>query len=301
MVKEVIRFPRPLGTTALSIEYSNNPNEENAIKVYNYVIHQWMLNNGKFGNVSCDIKGLAKLINISPEYIQVYMRDQILNSKIWDPQLQNELVNGLLGQQLAWVLEDRMEINQQLDIMKNSQGGKYTPFISAELHKVLKLKLESSTSLQGLIRSFTGGTTTNIFTQINNTNQQEDSSGHISREEALQIVRESQYTLDDKSKEAKLLDTQYDIQSLPEVVATQQDNAGEYGASFNANQAELRSITDNYKEAIKVSSKEHHEQRREIEQNIDMDEIDPEFDIPDDYVDYQEVEPDSIASSYLNN
>ena len=93
-----------------------------------------------------------------------------------------------------------MEIAHQVNVLRESQGGKYMPFISAELGKALKLKLESSTSLQSIVRNITGGSTTNIFAQFNqnNVNQPQNT---ISIDEARQIVLESQKILD-KTEEA---------------------------------------------------------------------------------------------------
>lgn len=293
MEKNIIRFPRPLGTTALAIQYQNDKTNENLVSLLNYVIHNWILSNGKFGNIPMDISTLSRTLKIDIEYIQTYMRDQILNSKIWQPELQQDLINGLLGQQLSWALEDRMEVIQQIEILKASQGGHYSPFITAELNKALKLRLDTSASLQQVIRSFTGGSTTNIF----NLNQQNNiqQNNYISREEAMELIQESSSYLQDKSDQAKLLETNYDLKSLPSVVANEDVEAD--GMSFNVNRQELDEITQDYKGALALSSKERHEMRREIEMNIDPDEEDPEF---EQFTDFEDVTPEqSISEHYL--
>ena len=300
---EVRRFPRPMGTTALAIEYSKNRTEENLFKLFNYVIHQWLLTNGLFGGTYMDVNTLSLKSGIPRDYIQTYMREQVMSSKVWDRTRQEDIINGLLGQQMAWALEDRLEINQQADILRASQGGKYTPFISAELNKVLKLKLESSTGLQSVIRSLMGGGTTNIFAMFNQQNNVTETKQGISVEDARRIVMESQLTLDDKSKEAKLIETNYDVNSFPVVVATEQEgvSAADYGGSFNNNQQELQQITDDYKGSIESASREHHEMRREIEQRIDPDAEDPEMWIELNDEQYQEPEPASFASQFLKS
>ena len=212
---------------------------------------------------------------------------------------QEELLNALLGEQLAWALEDRMEISHQLQILRDSQGGKYTPFISSEVNKTLKLKLESSTSLQSIIRNLTGGNTTNIFNQFNQQNNL-NTENTISIEEARTIVLESQKVLT-KTEEAKLLEDKYDINSLPEVVATKQEGVDTSKEGLNLNKKELNQITDNYKAAMELSSKEHHELRREIEMRIDTDSYDPEMDryLEDDEI-LESEEDTSLAASFLN-
>lgn len=301
MAKEdkITRFPRPMGTTAMALEYQKSGNPEDLIKVQNYLINQWLLGNGVLCGVTYDINSFSNRLGIDTEYVRIFMRDRLLSSKIWDRDKQEELLQALMGEQLAWALEDRMEISHQLQILRDSQGGKYTPFISAEVNKTLKLKLESSTSLQSIIRNLTGGNTTNIFNQFNQQNNLGAPVDTISIEEARTIVLESQKVLS-KTEEAKLLEEKYDINSLPEVVATKQEGVDTSKEGLNLNKKELNQITDNYKAAMEVSSKEHHELRREIEMRIDPDEEDPEMDryLDEEIIEAEEVP--SIASSFLN-
>ena len=302
-IKNIKRFPRPLGTTSLAIEYSLTPSDENRFRLYNHVIHQWLLSNGKFGGKYMDVNTLSQITGIPTDYIQCFMRDQVMNSKIWDKDKQEELINGLLGQTLAWALEDRLAIKSQVDLLRQSQNGHYTPFVSAELNKAMKMMLDSSTGLQSVIRTFMGGGTTNIFNMFNQQNNVDNHQENgISLDEAKQLILESNVVLNDKSKEARFLETKYDLMALPEVVATKQEGIDneDYGGSFNVNQTELKEVTDNYKASIEASSKDRHEMRREIEQNIDPDEEDPEsyIELNDDQ--YKEPDNQSFASQFLN-
>ena len=302
-IENIKRFPRPLGTTSLAVEYSLNPNDENRFRLYNHVVHQWLLSNGKFGGKYMDVNTLSQVTGIPTDYIQCFMRDQVLNSKIWDRDKQEELLNGLLGQTLAWALEDRLAIKSQVDLLRQSQNGHYTPFVSAELNKAIKMMLDSSTGLQSVIRTFMGGGTTNIFNMFNQQNNVDNHQENgISLEEAKRLIVESNSILNDKSKEARFLETKYDLGALPEVVATKQEGIDndDYGGSFNINQAELKEVTDDYKGSIEASSKDRHEMRREIEQNIDPDEEDPENYIELENDDkYKDPDPDSFASQFL--
>lgn len=302
-IKNIKRFPRPLGTTSLAIEYSLTPSDENRFRLYNHVIHQWLLSNGKFGGKYMDVNTLSQITGIPTDYIQCFMRDQVMNSKIWDKDKQEELINGLLGQTLAWALEDRLAIKSQVDLLRQSQNGHYTPFVSAELNKAMKMMLDSSTGLQSVIRTFMGGGTTNIFNMFNQQNNVDNHQENgISLDEAKQLILESNVVLNDKSKEARFLETKYDLMALPEVVATKQEGIDneDYGGSFNVNQTELKEVTDDYKASIEASSKDRHEMRREIEQNIDTDEEDPEsyIELNDDQ--YKEPDDKSFASQFLN-
>lgn len=210
---KMVRFPRPMGTTAMALEYQKNPNDELLIKIHNYIINQWLMGNGVLCGITYDINTFSYRMGIDINYIRVFMRDRLLSSRIWDKEKAEDLLQALMGEQLAWALEDRMEIAHQVNILRESQGGKYVPFISAELGKALKLKLESSTSLQSIVRNLTGGSTTNIFAQFNQQNNVTQQNA-ITVEEARQIVLESQRVLD-KPEEAKLLEDRYDISHYP--------------------------------------------------------------------------------------
>lgn len=301
MAKDNIkRFPRPMGTTAMAAEYQKSQNLEDLQKVYNYIINHWLMGNGMLCGIMYDINTFSTKTGIDINYIRVFMRDRLLQSKLWDKERQEEMLQALLGEQVAWALEDRMEISHQVNILRESQGGHYTPFISAELNKALKMKLDSSTSLQSIIRTFMGGGTTNIFNQFGDTqNNQLNQNQGISIDEARKIILESQKIID-KPQEAKLLADHYDLSSLPEVVATKQEGIDTTKEGLTLNTAEMRQITDDYKGAMELSSREHHELRREIEANIDPKDPDPEIDMYLDEEQYEEKEPTSIAEQFLN-
>lgn len=287
-----------MGVTAMALEYQKNPNDTLLVNIHNYLINQWLMGNGVLCGITYDINTFSYRMGIDINYIRIFMRDRLLSSRIWDKEKSEDLLQALMGEQLAWVLEDRMEIAHQVNVLRESQGGKYMPFISAELGKALKLKLESSTSLQSIVRNITGGSTTNIFAQFNqnNVNQPQNT---ISIDEARQIVLESQKILD-KTEEAKLLEERYDIASLPEVVATKQEGVDTSKEGLNLNKAELAQITDDYKGAMELFPDEHHEIRREIEMRIDPDEEDPELYQYEDFEE-EEKEDGSFASQFLRN
>ena len=293
------RFPRPMGITALSVEYQKTGSPDSLNNLYKYFVNQWFMNNGLVCGKPYDTNQLTLVFNIPPTVVSQYMKDSVLGSHIFELSTNSEMVESLMGEQLKWVLEDRMEASQQVNLLRASQGDKYAPFISAELNKALKLKQESATAMGNVIRNLTGGNSVNIFTQINQQNNQQVNQG-ITIEEAREIVMESQKVLP-KSEEAKLLEAKYDMGELPEVVAVKQTGIDTSKEGLNLNKVELNSITDNYQGALDVSSREHHEQRREIEQRIDPYEEDPELDIYEEYTDITEADSTFNAINFLNN
>lgn len=293
------RFPRPMGITALSVEYQKTGSPDSLNNLYKYFVNQWFMNNGLICGKPYDTNQLTLVFNIPPTVVSQYMKDSVLGSHVFELSTNSEMVESLMGEQLKWVLEDRMEASQQVNLLRASQGDKYAPFISAELNKALKLKQESATAMGNVIRNLTGGNSVNIFTQINQQNNQQVNQG-ITIEEAREIVMESQKVLP-KSEEAKLLEAKYDMGELPEVVAVKQTGVDTSKEGLNLNKVELNSITDNYQGALDVSSREHHEQRREIEQRIDPYEEDPELDIYEEYTDITEADSTFNAINFLNN
>lgn len=258
------------------------------------------MNNGYVCGISYDINHLADTLNVEPSYIQVLMRDRLLSNKIWDKDKQEEMFNSLCGEQLLWALEDRMEISKQVEILKKAQNGKYVPYLTAELNKALKLKLDSSGSLQTILKNLIGGGTTNIFNQINSNNVIETNNQYITMEEARNMIQDEAAHNYIESSEVKFLESKYDIGDLPEVVATKQGNIEQKEVSSLDN-VELNAIVDNYKGALEKSSELHHQLRREIEQNIDPDDYDPELDIYDEPDTSEEDSSlESIGSMYLN-
>lgn len=226
------------------------------------------------------IQKFAEALGVHTEDIRIVMRDQLLNSRIWDPDHQKEMLQGILGEQLSWLMEDRMEVAAQVNILRDSQGSTYKPFISAELTKALKLKQDASNNLLQLIRTLSGGgNTTNLF-QVNIDNSQDNhTENNITIEEARTLIQEvnAQQSME-RPKEVALLETHYDLSALPEVCAVKQTvDTSKEGLNFSRD--ELNAVTDDYKGAMEIASEERHQIRREIEQKIDPDAEDPELDI----------------------
>lgn len=272
-----VRLPRPMGITQAMTEYHNTQDPTLLSKVQTFMIQQWLLSNGKLCGRSLDCNSLSKFIGCHPSMIQDHMRDQVLGNKIWDKGVQEEMMSSLIGQQIMWALEDRMEINQQVQILREAQGDRYMPFISAELNKALGLKLSSSNSLQSILKTMSGGGSINIFQQFNQQSNQEQEA--ITIETAITLIQEENSKLVSKDKDLQYIEATYGIEELPEVVATRQQGIDTSKEGLTLNNSELNQITDNYRGVLNEFEGEHHEIRREIELGIDPDSPDPEIDI----------------------
>lgn len=274
--KIVPRFPRGLGITQLALQA--NAGDDEALKnLTKSIIHIWIVNNGKLWAKAYSVNELADFLKCEPAIIQMQMKQTFLDNGLFDRSKMNEIADSLMGACISWALEDRMEVSQQVQILRDSQGGRYAPFITSEVNKALGLKQQSTTSLQSLVRAVTGGGTVNIFAQQNNQfNNGAQEEQTLTRDEAMEII---QRELADKGgiKEIEYVENQYDFKELPVVVATKQDgNRGEK-EGLTLKNGELDSVTGDYHGALKVFDEDHHQIRREIEEGIAYEEVDPEI------------------------
>lgn len=274
--KIVPRFPRGLGITQLALQA--NAGDDEALKnLTKFIIHIWIVNNGKLWSRVYSVNELADFLKCEPSIIQMQMKQTFLDNGLFDRSKMNEIADSLMGACISWALEDRMEVSQQVQILRDSQGGRYAPFITSEVNKALGLKQQSTTSLQSLVRAVTGGGTVNIFAQQNNQfNNGAQEEQTLTRDEAMEMI---QRELADKGgiKEIEYVENQYDFKELPVVVATKQDgNRGEKEGLILKN-GELDSVTGDYHGALKVFDEDHHQIRREIEEGIAYEEVDPEI------------------------
>lgn len=274
--KIVPRFPRGMGVTQLALQA--NAGDDEALKnLTKLIIHIWIVNNGKLWAKVYSVNELADFLKCEPAIIQMQMKQTFLDNGLFDRSKMNEIADSLMGACISWALEDRMEVSQQVQILRDSQGGRYAPFITSEVNKALGLKQQSTTSLQSLVRAVTGGGTVNIFAQQNNQfNNGAQEEQTLTRGEAMEMI---QRELADKGgiKEIEYVENQYDFKELPVVVAIKQDgNRGEK-EGLTLKNGELDSVTGDYHGALKVFDEDHHQIRREIEEGIAYEEVDPEI------------------------
>lgn len=273
-VKTAFRFPRGMGITEMARQ-ANSGDNDSLVKLTKFIIHTWIISNGKLWYRSYSLHELADFLKCEPVIIQRQLKQTFLDNGLFDREHMDELADSLVGACINWALEDRMEASRQLDILKTAQGDKYVPFITSEVNKALSIKQQTSTSLQSLVRSLTGGGTVNIFNQQNNQYNQV-SQGIVTRDQAMEMITKE---IADKGgvKELEYVENQYDFKELPVVVATKQEQSRGDKEGLTLKNHEIDSITADYAGALSAFEEDHHAIRREIEENIDYEEIDPDL------------------------
>ena len=274
--KVISRFPRGIGITQLALQA--NAGDDEALKnLTKFIIHTWIVNNGRLWSRVYSVNELADFLKCEPSIIQMQMKQTFLDNGLFDRDKMNEIADSLMGACIGWALEDRMEISQQVQVLRDSQGGRYAPFITPEVNKALGLKQQSTTSLQSLVRAMSGGGTVNIFqqnNQFNNNNTQEEHA--LTRNEAMLMIQK-ELANNGSIKEIEYVENQYDFKELPVVVATKQTGNHSEKEGLNLRRKELDSVTEDYRGALEVFDEDHHQIRREIEEGIAYEEIDPEI------------------------
>lgn len=269
------RLPRPFGITQALNQYHQTKDPNLFDKVQAMLIQQWLINNQELcGRVMNTIE-LAQFLHCDPDRIRLQMRDQLLNTKVWDKSQQEQLIESMLGQQVAWALEDRMTVERQVQLLQRSQGGKYTPFVTSEVNKALGLRLQTTSNLTGILKAIQGGGSINIFNNQQNNNVDEQ----VNLETVIHIIGEENAKLNTADNDLKMLAAEYQVQELPEVVATKQTGINTDKEGLNVRSSELQQISDNYKGLLNEFEGDHHEIRREIELGIDTSGDDPEMTI----------------------
>lgn len=268
------RLPRPFGVTSLMQDYHKTGNPDTLDKIKELIIQNWLLHGSTFAGIKLNLYELSTLLGSHPSYVHNYLSKQMLGSKLFNKENQNEMIEQLMSQQIAWTLEDRIEIQNQVDLLLKSQGTNYKPFISAEVTKALGLKLSSTNALASLVKGVQGGGSINIFNQQNNNIKNEG----LSITQAIELISESQVNNPVRIMDAIEVEYDYsDKEAFPEVVATRQNGLDTEKEGLTLRKAELTKAIDDYKGALEDSDETHHQLRREIEYRIDQDEDDPEF------------------------
>ena len=81
--KIVPRFPRGLGITQLALQA--NAGDDEALKnLTKFVIHTWIVNNGKLWSRVYSVNELADFLKCEPSIIQMQMKQTFLDNGLFD-------------------------------------------------------------------------------------------------------------------------------------------------------------------------------------------------------------------------
>ena len=252
-----VRIPRPWSLTQMMVLYNQlDDGPERAdlkAKMDNVVIMYWSMNNGDVFGIPMSVAELSRYAHIPMETINLSIQKRLTGTSILTEENTQEISRALLNLGIQSMIEDRNDINYQVNILRNAQGGEYKPFISAEVNKALKLKLDSTSQIANMLKSTTG----NGGIVINNNNEPKyGDEVTINIDEVNQTINEQIAVLfnDDKKRieMAKGLYETHGLAGMPNVNAIEQTDMDveREGLDSAARAVELRLATDSYGRSI---------------------------------------------------
>lgn len=253
------RIPRPQGLTYLSLNYQRGKSEESKEQIYKHVVLQYTIQGFRLNKVPLSLTQLSQYLKLPLNKIMDYVTTLSTNmGSLSDPSQTKELMRSLITLSTSWAIQDKGLIMQQVELLINAQGGKYKPFISAELNKALKLNLESNKNIMEAYKAFFTSTqnTTNILNLIQP--KQENNKNTLSPDEALKLMRESeQQALTNNNNNTKAISstssTNLDNEQLAEELFKEHGLVDFSGLKFGASMTEPESQKANNNAASKLT------------------------------------------------
>lgn len=269
-----IRIPRPIGTTELSRAYNVNNDEDKYQALIKSVIHHYIRNNFTYCMQSMNTEQFAKYINIPLSQLQRYMIEY--GKELYKGQGEmlgkgNDLIRAIQVQAFFWGLEDRGLAMEQLSILKASQQQTYTPFVSGEVNKAIKLVMDSSAQMQSFIRLFGHqGTSTFVPTDPTDYDAENPTEKGVTVDDVVRLLKTENITpLKDNNEAQQQLLLEYNIENMPEVNALLQTNVDKSKEGLN-----IKEITKLNEAQLVLKDKSHINRRaNELGKDLDDDEI----------------------------
>lgn len=222
------RIPRPIGTTELG-------RTNNRELLYEHIINHYINTNFTYCQLPMNIEQLSYYIGIEPTMVNVQMVNKAkLQHQLLTQDGQKELAEGILNLSLSSVLSDRSTALQHLNILLTAQGQTYKPFISSEVTRALNTLIASTQGISNMVKTLSPGQGFNV--QINN----QVTQNQLTVESALELIdSKGTVPLLEDPNAIQGLAIEYEIDDMPEVVATRQENydTSKEGISFAASKA----------------------------------------------------------------
>jgi len=188
------RLPRPQGSTFLSMRFQQSNTQEDREAIFKHVISAYTLQGFMWNNVPCTINQLSQILRLPTQIILLYISElgQNMGSLASAENIENTL-KSIITLSTTWAIQDRGLVSNQLNQLLASQDGKYKPFITAEVNKVLKLMIDSNKGMQDAYKTFF--TSANNVTNILNVTQKDKAVSeqeYLSPDQALLMIQEAE-------------------------------------------------------------------------------------------------------------
>lgn len=197
----VKRFPRPKGTSSRLLnpnpQASKNKRKNQSTRTRQLIINvikDYMYNDFMLNGEPTSIPKLAQYIGITESQVQIHMAQQSSSlARIFNSDRAQEICRAAQIQVLSASLGDRGRVLNQLQIMLNSQGDRYKPFISSEVNHSLNLLLRATKNTSDVLGQMMGGqgTSINILNQVGDQN-----NNYLTIDKAASMITEDEVKKD---------------------------------------------------------------------------------------------------------
>jgi hypothetical protein len=184
------RIPRPQGTTYLSIQYQKSSGEEDKNRLYSHIINLYVINGFMLNGRAMSIPQLSKSLSLPTEKIMEEISNLGTNmGSLASKENLQSTIQMLVTLSTTWAIQDRGKVQEQLELLLQSQGNTYKPFTTGEVSKTLKMLLESNKNIMEAYRTFftSSNNTTNILNLIQP--QQENEEEYLTTDTAIQLLQ----------------------------------------------------------------------------------------------------------------
>lgn len=259
-MKEIIRIPRPLGTTLFNKNL--NKNKQDIRELQRYIIKRYLEDSMRINNEPMSIEQLSLYLNMDK---MTLMRELTRSMSTFSGLLgkgdnMEQVARALLNTTISWSLSDRHTTIAQVEALKASQGNSYKPFVSSTLNQAIANQLSQTRAFFDIAKSLITPQKGSVIVNQNNQNNINETHTYVGPNEAVKLIDENRTKdlLQDPDQQHNLY-LNHHIKGLPEVVATKQQYNPE--GSFII--------------PPKLKSIDHHENRREDDGPIEEADIIP--------------------------
>ena len=183
--------PRPQGSTFLSLRYQQSNTKEDKEAIFKHIVSIYTLQGFMWNNRPVSINQLSQILRLPTQTILGYISELGNNmGSLATPENIENTLKSIITLSTTWAIQDRGIVTHQLNQLLASQDGKYKPFISAEVNKVLKIMLDSNKNLQDAYKTFFTSTN-NVTNVLNITNKDKDKQEqeYLSPDQALSLIQ----------------------------------------------------------------------------------------------------------------
>lgn len=268
------RIPRALGVTALLKQYHISREEEDRDKVLRYIMQQYIMDGLHYQGFALNLQQLSHYLQVPLPDVYRYMDEGTRSiSGLVQSENLGRTLETLASVSIQGGLKNYGIAQKQVQLLVDSQGDSYKPFISSEVTKAIKVLMESTKALGDTYNNFFKDTAPKI--QIFQPKVEEDEEG-LTTTDAIKLLETEGHQKPLKEDDIKLknLYLEYSIEEdTPEVNYNKQSLEDDKNTfmSLKATPVEEDNLSQEITEAVLAEpvKKKNHSNRRQLEEQLD--------------------------------